>query len=181
VTDRNLARITQRREALSSSASDRFIPAHPLPVSSSVSSAFPYRSMSRLVAFTRNHDFSRSAFPGLQTFLYVQGLRVCSPPRSFLPLRILHGAAAEVSKSGPILLRCLRTHRIPRPGRCSRSSSHRSSCRLDGGIVVHDLDNWLSFVKTPHHSEFRPRNNVTSLSACLSFQTHFEFWRRTAL
>jgi hypothetical protein len=38
----------------------------------------------------------------------------------------------------------------------------------------------FSFAKTPHHSEFRPRNNVTSLSTCLSFQTHFEFWRRTA-
>src|ERR1700745_3416141 len=37
----------------------------------------------------------------------------------------------------------------------------------------------LSFAKNPNHSEFRPRNNVTSLSACLSFQTHFEFWLRT--
>ena len=29
--------------------------------------------------------------------------------------------------------------------------------------------------------EFRPRNNVTGLSACYSFQPHFEFWRRTTV
>src|SRR5713226_3769925 len=33
--------------------------------------------------------------------------------------------------------------------------------------------------KTPQDPEFLPRNNVISLSACLTFQTNFEFWRRT--
>ena len=41
------------------------------------------------------------------------------------------------------------------------------------------LDLALSFAKTPQDPESRSRNNVTGLSACLSFQTDFEFSPRT--
>jgi hypothetical protein len=37
------------------------------------------------------------------------------------------------------------------------------------------------FAKSPQAPESRPRNNVTGLSADYSFQTYFEFWRRTGV
>jgi hypothetical protein len=36
-----------------------------------------------------------------------------------------------------------------------------------------------TFRKLRRDTEFRPRKNVTGGSACYSFQTRFEFWRRT--
>ncbi len=55
-----------------------------VPVSSSVSSAFPNRGVGRLPACTREHDFSRSVFSGLQTFLYVQASEFAHlPGRSY--------------------------------------------------------------------------------------------------
>src|SRR5258708_9965527 len=60
------------------------------PVSSTMSSAFPKRRMGRLPAFwPTNYDFSQVRVSRMQIFLDVSGLQVCSPPRSFLPLRIL--------------------------------------------------------------------------------------------
>ena len=43
-----------------------------IPVSSSVSSAFPQRGLGRLPASFREYDFSRGVFSRLQTLLYVQ-------------------------------------------------------------------------------------------------------------
>src|SRR6201982_1341547 len=57
-----------------------------IPVSSSVSSAFPQRGLGRLPASLREYDFSRGVFSRLQTFSLCSGLRVCLSPRSFLPL-----------------------------------------------------------------------------------------------
>jgi hypothetical protein len=55
-----------------------------LPVSSSVSSAFPQRGLGRLPASIREYDFSRELFSRLQTFLYVQASEFARlPGRSY--------------------------------------------------------------------------------------------------
>jgi hypothetical protein len=58
-----------------------------LPVSSSVSSAFPRHSIGRLPVGIRERDFPRLVLEVADISL-CSGLRVCSPPRSLLPLRI---------------------------------------------------------------------------------------------
>ncbi len=56
----------------------------PIPVSSSVSSAFPQRGRGRLPASIREYDFSRELFSRLQTFLYVQASEFARlPDRSY--------------------------------------------------------------------------------------------------
>jgi Iap family predicted aminopeptidase len=86
----------------------------PLPVSSSVSSAFPkalYRSASR---FTRKRDFSADWFSRLQTFLYVQASEFARlPDRSYRC--VTSRRAAETFTSGQNVRRYLRTHRICYP------------------------------------------------------------------
>ena len=55
-----------------------------VPVTSSVSSAFPNKGVGRLPAFTRERDFSRSVLSELQTFLYVQASKFAHlPDRSY--------------------------------------------------------------------------------------------------
>ncbi len=55
-----------------------------LPVSSSVSSAFPNRGMGRLPVLTREYDFSRKRFSRQQTFLNVQASEFAHlPDRSY--------------------------------------------------------------------------------------------------
>jgi len=60
-----------------------------LPVSSSASSAFPNRGVGRLPATTREYGLLAEAFFEAADISLCSSLRVCSPPRSFLPLRIL--------------------------------------------------------------------------------------------
>jgi len=60
----------------------------PLPVSSSVSSAFPNRGVGRLTRFYPRTRFSAERVFEAADISLCSGLRVCSPPRSFLPLRI---------------------------------------------------------------------------------------------
>ena len=60
-----------------------------LPVSSSVSSAFPNRGVGRLTRFYPRTRFSAERIFEAADISLCSGLRVCSPPRSFLPLRIL--------------------------------------------------------------------------------------------
>jgi hypothetical protein len=60
-----------------------------LPVSSSASSAFPNRGVGRLPATTREIRLLAEAFFVAADISLCSSLRVCSPPRSFLPLRIL--------------------------------------------------------------------------------------------
>jgi hypothetical protein len=61
-----------------------------LPVSSSVSSAFPRHSLGRLPVGIRERDyfFFRGLFLEVADISLCSGLQVCSPPRSLLPLRI---------------------------------------------------------------------------------------------
>ena len=59
-----------------------------LPVSSSVSSAFPRHSLGRLPVGIRERDFSRGLVLEVADISLCSGLRFCSPPRSLLPLRI---------------------------------------------------------------------------------------------
>ena len=82
-----------------------------LPVSSSVSSAFPNRGVGRLPALTREHDFSAERFSRLQTFLYVQASEFARLPDRSYRCAYRH-RAAETFTSGQSVLRCLRTHRI---------------------------------------------------------------------
>ena len=58
-----------------------------LPVSSSASSAFPNRGVGRLPATTREIRLLAEAFFVAADISLCSSLRVCSPPRSFLPLR----------------------------------------------------------------------------------------------
>ena len=60
-----------------------------VPVSSPVSSALPQSRLGRLPAITREHDFTRTLFSRAAGIPSCSGLRICSPPRSFPPLRIL--------------------------------------------------------------------------------------------
>ena len=85
-----------------------------LPVSSSVSSAFPRHSLGRLPVGIRERDFSAGYFSRLQTFLYVQASDIARlPGRSY---RCEYSRrAAEAFTSGLIVLRCLCTHRICYP------------------------------------------------------------------
>jgi len=70
-----------------------------------------FRSASRWYPRTR---FFRGLFLEVADISLCSGLRVCSPPRSLLPLRIFR-RAAEAFTSGLIVLRCLCTHRICYP------------------------------------------------------------------
>src|SRR6266849_4145444 len=82
-----------------------------IPVSSSVSSAFPQRGLGRLPASIREYDFSRGVFSRLQTFLYVQASEFARlPGRSYRCSKFRR--AAETFTSGQNVLRCLCTHRI---------------------------------------------------------------------
>ena len=82
-----------------------------IPVSSSVSSAFPQRGLGRLPASLREYDFSRGVFSRLQTFLYVQASEFARlPGRSYRCATCRR--AAETFTSGQNVLRCLCTHRI---------------------------------------------------------------------
>ena len=82
-----------------------------IPVSSSVSSAFPQRGLGRLPASLREYDFSRGVFSRLQTFLYVQASEFARlPGRSYRCAACRR--AAETFTSGQNVLRCLCTHRI---------------------------------------------------------------------
>src|SRR6516162_10441763 len=81
-----------------------------LPVSSSVSSAFPWAAEDRLPASTRETTFPRKSFRGLQTFHYVQASEFARLPGC--PYRCAYShMAAEAFRSGQNVLRCLRTHR----------------------------------------------------------------------
>src|SRR6202158_5317423 len=57
-----------------------------IPVSPSVSSASPQRGLGRLPASFREYDFSRGGVFEAADISLCSGLRVCSSPRSFLPL-----------------------------------------------------------------------------------------------
>ena len=82
-----------------------------IPVSSSVSSAFPQRGLGRLPASLREYDFSRGVFSRLQTFLYVQASEFARlPDRSYRCATCRR--TAETFTSGQNVLRCLCTHRI---------------------------------------------------------------------
>jgi hypothetical protein len=59
-----------------------------LPVSSSVSSAFPKNGVGRLPASSRESRLLAGVIFEAANISLRSGLRVCSPPRSFLPLRI---------------------------------------------------------------------------------------------
>jgi hypothetical protein len=82
-----------------------------LPVSSSVSSAFPRHSIGRLPVGIRERDFSAGYFSRLQTFLYVQASEFARLPGRSYRCEYFR-RAAEAFTSGLIVLRCLRTHRI---------------------------------------------------------------------
>ena len=82
-----------------------------LPVSSSVSSAFPTKRLGRLPASFREYDFSRGEVSRLQIFLYVQASQFArSPGRSYRSAD--RHWAARAFTSGHIVHRYLRTHRI---------------------------------------------------------------------
>src|SRR6266581_7128415 len=75
-----------------------------IPVSSSVSSAFPQRGLGRLPASLREYDFSRGVFSRLQTFLYVQASEFARlPGRSYRCATCRR--AAETFTSGQNVLR----------------------------------------------------------------------------
>ena len=64
------------------------------------SSAFPIIRLGRHPASFREHDFPRVGFRGCSYFL-CSGLRVCSPPRSFLPLQVpLQGSRGFLTVNG---------------------------------------------------------------------------------
>ena len=79
------------------------------PVSSTMSSAFPTGKVGRLSAYALRITTSRRRVLEAADIPLCSGLQVCSPPRSFLPLRIRRRAAGAFT-SGPIVL--LHTHRI---------------------------------------------------------------------
>ena len=79
------------------------------PVSSTVSSAFPTGKVGRLAASVLRITTSRKGVFEAADIPLCSGLQVCSPPRSFLPLRIRRRAAGAFT-SGPIVL--IHTHRI---------------------------------------------------------------------
>jgi len=82
-----------------------------IPVSSSVSSAFPQRGLGQLPASLREYDFSGGVFSRLQTFLYVQASEFARlRGRSYRCTTCRR--AAETFTSGQNVLRCLCTHRI---------------------------------------------------------------------
>jgi hypothetical protein len=82
-----------------------------IPVSSSVSSAFPQRGLGRLPASLREYDFSRGVSSRPQTFLYVQASEFARlPGRSYRCSKCRR--AAETFTSGQNVLRCLCSHRI---------------------------------------------------------------------
>jgi len=85
-----------------------------LPVSSSVSSAFPRHSLGRLPVGIRERDFSAGYFSRLQTFLYVQASDFARLPGRSYRCEYFR-RAAEAFTSGLIVLRCLRTHRTCYP------------------------------------------------------------------
>src|SRR5215471_19586457 len=60
-----------------------------IPVSSSMSSAFPNRGVGRLTRVYPRTRFSAERFFEAADISLCSDLRVCSPPRSFLPLRVL--------------------------------------------------------------------------------------------
>ena len=82
-----------------------------LPVSSSVSSAFPRHSLGRLPVGIRERDFPAGYFSRLQTFLYVQASEFARLPDRSHRCEYFR-RAAEAFTSGLIVLRCLCTHRI---------------------------------------------------------------------
>ena len=81
-----------------------------LPVSSPVSSAFPNRGNESADPRQPANTIFRGAFFEVANISLCSGLRVCSSPRSFLPLLTCR-RAAETFTSGLNVLRCLRTHR----------------------------------------------------------------------
>ena len=64
-----------------------------VPVSSSVSSAFPWAAEDWLPASNRETTFPRKSFSRAADIPLRSSLRVCSPPRLFLPLCLRHRAA----------------------------------------------------------------------------------------
>ena len=81
-----------------------------MPVTSSVSSAFPWAAEDWLPASTRETTFSRKSFSRLQTFLYVQASEFARLPGCSYRCAYGH-RAAEAFRSGQNVLRCLHTHR----------------------------------------------------------------------
>ena len=82
------------------------------PVSSTMSSAFPKRRMGRLPAFCpTNNDFSQARVSRMQIFLYVPASKFALPPDRSYRCDYYRRAAGDFT-SGPIVLCCLRTHRI---------------------------------------------------------------------
>src|SRR5262249_21041317 len=61
----------------------------PAPVSSTASSAFPHGQIGSASRVYPANDFSQGILSRLQVFRNVPASKFCSPPRSFLPLRIL--------------------------------------------------------------------------------------------
>jgi len=77
-----------------------------MPVTSSVSSAFPWAAEDWLPASTRETTFSRKSFSRLQTFLYVQASEFARLPGCSYRCAYGH-RAAEAFRSGQNVLRCL--------------------------------------------------------------------------
>ena len=72
----------------------------------------PVHYRGRLPAFPRRNDFTTDLFFGTAAIPLCSGPQVCSPPRSFPPLRLIGRRAAEAFTSEPNMLRYLRMHRI---------------------------------------------------------------------
>src|SRR5260370_4599138 len=72
----------------------------------------PVHYRGRLPACTRQNDFMTDPFFETAAISLCSGPQVCSPPRPFLPLRLIARRAAEAFTSEQNMLRCLRMHRI---------------------------------------------------------------------
>jgi len=71
----------------------------------------PVHYRGRLPAFPRPNDFTTDLFFETAAIPLCSGPQVCSPPRSFPPLRLNRRRAAEAFTSEQNMLRCLRMHR----------------------------------------------------------------------